>query len=122
MAIRSQENLIGARAFLIGVILAVAVGIFAGSRINPWILGILAILGVVVGYFVAEKNVQIFLMASVSLVIVIYMGISGLVLGAAISGFSIGRIISTVMQTLLALFVPATIVVVIKTVFSISRS
>ena len=121
MAIRSQENLIGARAFLIGVILAVAVGIFAGSRINPWILGILAILGVVVGYFVAEKNVQIFLMASVSLVIVIYMGISGLVLGAAISGFSIGRIISTVMQTLLALFVPATIVVAVKHVFSFAK-
>ena len=121
MAIRSQENLIGARAFLIGVILAVAVGIFAGSRINPWILGILAILGVVVGYFVAEKNVQIFLMASVSLVIVIYMGISGLVLGAAISGFSIGRIISTVMQTLLALFVPATIVVALKSVFSLAK-
>ena len=121
MAIRARENLFGAWAFLVGLILAVAVGLFAGS-INPLILSILAILGIVVGFFVAEKDVQTFLLAAVSLVIVSYAGISGLVLGAAVSGFEIGRIISSILQTLLALFVPATIVVVVKTIFSISRA
>ncbi len=124
--IRSEENLIGARAFLIGVILAVIVGLFTGSQIfslyTPLILSILSILGLIVGFFVAEKDVQTFLIASVSLVLVSYAGISGLVLGAAISGFSIGKIISAVLQALLALLVPATIVVALKTVFSISRS
>lgn len=122
MVIRARENLLGAWAFLIGIILAVAVGIFAGSSINPMILGILAFLGIIMGFFVAEKDVQIFLLASVSLVIVSYMGISGLVLGAAIGGFYIGKIIASVLQSLLSLFVPATIVVALKTVFSISKS
>lgn len=126
MVIRAKENLLGARAFLIGIVLAVTVGLFSGTKIfalyNPLILGILAILGVFMGFFVAEKDVQIFLMASVSLVIVSYAGISGLVLGAAISGLSIGKIISSVLQTLLAMFVPATIIVALKTVFSISNS
>ncbi len=125
--IRARENVVGAWAFLIGLILAVLAGILAGSsivnvNINPFILGILALLGIILGFFVAEKDVQIFLLASVSLVIVSYMGISGLVLGAAISGFNIGKIISSVLQTLLALFVPATIVVALKTVFSISKT
>lgn len=121
MSIRARENLIGAWAFLIGLVLAIGTGIFAGGKISPLILSVLAVLGLIVGFFVAEKNVQTFLLASVSLVIVSYMGISGLVIGAAFSGFSLGGIISSVLQTLLALFVPATIVVVIKTVFSISK-
>ena len=121
MAIRARENLIGAWAFLIGLVLAIAVGFFAGRIISPLILAVLAVLGIIVGFFVSEKDVQTFLLASVSLVIVSYMGISGLVLGAAISGLEIGHIISSVLQTLLALFVPATVVVAIKTVFSIAK-
>ena len=127
MVIRSQENLIGARAFLIGLIIAVVVGIFAGVNVaginvNPIILYIMAALGVVVGSFVAEKNVQTFLIASVSLVIVSYTGISGLALGANVSGINLGNMISSILQTLLAMFVPATIIVAVKTVFSISKS
>ncbi len=121
MVIRSQENLIGAWAFLVGTVLAVIVGLLASPILGPLILGGLAILGLIVGYFVAEKDVQTFLLAAVSLVIVSYTGISGLVLGANI-GFNIGRILSSVLQTLLALFVPATIVVALKTVFSIAKS
>ena len=121
MAIRARENLIGAWAFLIGVVLAISVGFFAGSKINPLIMLILSILGIIVGISVSEKDVQTFLLASVSLVLVSYAGISGLVLGAAVSGIDLGKIISYVLQTLLALFVPATIIVAIKTVFSISK-
>ena len=122
MSIRARENVIGAWAFLIGVVLAVVVGIFAGSNINPVILGILALLGLVVGYFVAEKNIQTFLLAAVSLVIVSFAGIQGLVLSAAVLGVDIGRIISSILGALLVLFVPATIIVTLKVVFSISKS
>ncbi len=124
--IRARENLIGARVFLVGVIIAIAVGLVIGllpnQQINPLIFSILAILGLVAGSFVAQKDVQTFLIASVSLVIVSYMGISGQLVGAAVSGFYMGRVFSAVLQTLLALFVPATIVVAIKTVFSIAQS
>jgi len=122
MAIRSRENLIGAWAFLIGIILAIAVGIFAGNKINQLILGILAILGLIVGYFVSEKDVNTFLMAAVSLVIVSFMGIQGLVLSAAISGIDIGQILSSILGALLVLLVPATIVVALKSVFAIAQS
>lgn len=126
MAIKSRENLVGAWAFLIGIVFAIVTGVITGwfetGRINPLILGVLAGLGLIIGYFVAEKDVQTFLLASVSLVIVSYSGISGLVLGAALTGVSIGKVISSMLQTLLALFVPATIVVALKTVFSIAKS
>ena len=125
MPIKSRENLFGAWAFLAGIVLAVlvgVVGIFAGDRTSPWVLGVLAILGLVVGYFVSEKNVQTFLLASVSLVIVSFAGIQGLVLDAAIRGIAIGRIVSAVLGALLVLFVPATVVVALKVVFSIAKS
>jgi hypothetical protein len=121
MAIRARENVVGAWAFLSGIILAILVGIFAAEKINPYIVWILMGLGVVVGYFVAEKDVQTFLFASVSLVIVSYFGISGFVLNAALTGANVGKVVSSVLGTLLILFVPATIIVALKTVFSISR-
>jgi len=121
MPIRSRENLIGAWAFLTGVVLAVLVGIFAGKYTSPPILGILALLGLVVGYFVSEKDIQTFLFASVSLVIVSFAGIQGLVLDAAIRGVEIGEIVSSILGTLLVLFVPATIMVSLKVVFSLAK-
>ncbi len=120
MPVKSRENLIGAWAFLAGIVLAVAVGLFA--TVNSIILLILAGLGVVVGYFVSEKDVQTFLIASVSLVIVSFAGIQGLVLSAAVVGIDIGNIISSILATLLVLFVPATIIVALKTVFSLAKS
>ena len=127
MVIRARENLIGAWAFLIGIIIALAVGLFTGlvpgiSKTNSAIMLLLAVLGLIQGYFVSEKDVRTFLLASVSVVIVSSMGIQGIVLGAAISGFNVGIMFSSILQSLLALFVPAAIVVAIKTVFSISQS
>lgn len=121
MPIRSRENLIGAWAFFAGIVLAVLVGIFTLSKTFPWLLGILALLGLVVGYFVSDNESKTFLLASVSLVIVSFAGIQGLVLDAAIRGVEIGKIVSSILGTLLVLFVPATIVVALKTVFAISK-
>ncbi len=124
MPIKSRENLIGAWAFLIGIVLAVIIGIFATfvgkGNISPSLLALLSILGLVVGYFVAEKDVQTFLIASVSLVLVSSAGIQGLVLSAAVGKFSLNDLITTILGTLLFLFIPATIVVALKTVFSLA--
>ncbi len=122
MPIRARENLIAAWAFLFGIVLAVLIGFFAGAKTNPMILGILALLGVVVGFFVSEKDVQTFLLASVSLVIVSFAGIQGLVLSAAVMGINIGSIVASILGALLVLFVPATIIVALKTVFSLAKS
>lgn len=126
MSIVAKENLIGAWAFSIGVAVCILVGILTGStdyfKITPTLTLIIATIGLIMGFFVDERNSQIFLLASVSLVLVSYTGISGLILGSAISGFSIGQVISSIMQTLLAMFVPATIIVALKTMFSVARS
>lgn len=124
MVVRARENMIGAWAFLAGVVLAVIFGIITAVtnlRTSPLILSILALLGLIVGYFVSEKDVRTFLIASVSLVVVSFAGIQGLVLSAAIGGIDIGRLITSVLGALLFLFVPSTIVVALKTVFSIAK-
>lgn len=121
MAVKYRESRIGAWAFFIGVVLAILVGIIAQNRISTLMQTILVALGLVVGYFVAEKDVQTFLIASVSLVLVSFAGIQGMVLNAAISGASLIKIISYILGALVTLFVPATIVVTIKSVFSISK-
>jgi hypothetical protein len=122
MPMRARENLIGAWAFFIGIILAIIVGIVAGSRTNHWILAILIVLGIIIGYFVSEKDVQTFLFASVSLVIVSWAALNSLVLNQAIVGIDVGQIFSTILGALIMLFTPATIMVALKTVFSIAKS
>ncbi len=129
MPIRARENLIAAWAFLFAVILAVAGGIVATligegrAVLNQSLLGLLSILGLIVGYFVAEKDVKTFLFASVSLVIVSFAGIQGGVLSAAILGIvNVNKLITNVLGALMFLFVPATIIVALKTVFAIARS
>ena len=126
MVIRAQENSIGAWAFLVGIILAVIAGIFTRGSTDPVILIIIVFLGVVVGYFVAENNVQIFLFASVATVVASFAGIQGLatnvaLTGITVSGIEIGKIMVSVLTALLFLFVPATIVVALKTVFAIAK-
>lgn len=129
MAIRSRENLIGAWAFLAGVVLAVLAGILATTALgdkaslNQTLFGFLAVLGLVVGYFVSDKNVQTYLIASVSVVIVSFAGLQGGVLSSAILGFvNVSKIITNVLGALLFLFIPSTIIVALKTVFSIAAN
>lgn len=127
--IKARENSIGAWAFLIGIILAFIMGIFTGitgSYTNPFITIAIILLGLVLGYFVSEKDIKIFLFASTASVVASFAGIQGLAtnvafLGISVSGIQIGKIIASVLSALLFLFVPATIIVAVKTVFSIAK-
>ncbi len=116
---RSKENLIGAWAFLAGVILAVIVGLF-GSIQSNWPYVLLVLLGLLIGFLnVGDKDSMTFLMASLALVIVGGLGNNTLIFISNIS--PILSTLSTIMSSLLVLFVPATIIVALKTVFSIAR-
>lgn len=122
--ITAKENLVGAWAFLIGIIISIIVGIISyltGKTIDPLILGVLVILGFIVGFFVVKENVQTFLFASVSMVLISYAGIQTLVIRAAIIGLEINQIITSTLGAMQFLFIPATIVVAIKTVFSLAQ-
>ncbi|MAH49412.1 hypothetical protein CMI37_26555 [Candidatus Pacearchaeota archaeon] len=121
--VKSKENLIGAYSFLAGVILAVALGLFQGvlgSGGNVAYL-VLVILGLIVGSLnVGDKDSMTFLLASLSLVIVSAMGNDTLQFISNLSPAIIPPFVN-VLRALLVLFIPATIIVALKTVFSIAK-
>jgi len=128
MVIKSKENSIGAWAFLIGVVLAVIIGISTSSFLSiesitshsAQIYAVLVILGIIVGFMgVTGKESQTFLIAGAVVVIVSKFGMES-VTGSLI-GIGIGDVVSSTFAALLALFVPATIIVALKAVFSIAK-
>ena len=129
MVIKAHENSVGAWAFLIGVILAIIIGLGSASflsfenlmRYNAQIYGILVILGLVIGFSikVSGKDSQNFMIAGAILVIVSKFGMES-VLGSLI-GIGIGDVVASVFAALLSLFAPATIIVALKSVFSMAE-
>jgi hypothetical protein len=127
MAIRSKENSIGAWAFLLGVILALIIGLAttlvpipALTAYSTQVYAILVILGLVVGFMnVGGKESEKFMIAGTILVIVSGFGMDA-VRGSLI-GIGVGDVVTSIFAALLALFVPATIIVALKTVFSIAK-
>jgi hypothetical protein len=120
--VRSKENLIAAWAFLIGIILAIVLGLFAesftGVSRNVLYIG-LVVLGLVVGFLiVGDKDAMNFLIAAVSLVVVSGLGNNSLLFIANIS--PILTYIVKILSALLVMFIPATIIVALKTVFSMT--
>jgi hypothetical protein len=123
MVIKSKENNIGAWAFLIGVIMAILIGIFTVifplnwiSSYNAQIYALLLLLGFFVGFMIKGSDSKTFLLSGAVLVIVSRFGMES-VKGSLI-GISLGDAVSTVFGALLALFIPAVIVVAVKTVFN----
>ncbi len=121
--VKSRENLVGAYAFLVGVILAVLVGILQQSldiaQTSSIPYAVLVILGIIVGFFnFSDRDSFTFLVASLSLVIVSGFGQTALIY---VSSVPILSSLSAVLSALMVMFVPATIIVALKTVFSISK-
>ena len=127
MAIISRENSVGAWAFFIGVILAVLIGLSTTIFSIPTVIAysaqiyaLLVILGLIIGFVnIPGRNAQTFLWAGAILVIVSKFGMDS-VRGSLI-GIGVGDAVSAVFAALLALFVPATIVMALKTIFSMSK-
>lgn len=120
--VRSQENLVGAYAFLVGVVLAVIMGLFNQSLESAGVLfySALVIIGLIVGFMnVGDKNSITFLMASLSLVIVGALGAEPLKY-IALNNYVVTAL-RNMLGSLLVLFVPATIIVALKTVFSMAK-
>ena len=80
----------------------------------------LDILGIIVGFMnVTGKESQTFMIAGAVLVVVSKFGMESI--SGSIIGIGIGDIFSSIFRALLVLFVPATIIVALKTVFSIVK-
>ena len=125
--LKSRENSLGAWAFLIGVILAIIIGLSttllpipALTHYSKQIYAALVFLGIIVGSMnVTGRDSQTFLIAGTVLVIVSRFGMDG-VTGSLI-GIGLSDAVSSVFSALLVLFTPATIIVALKTVFSIAK-
>ena len=79
--VKSKENLLGAYAFLIGVVLAVIFGLFNKSLENAggMFYTALILIGLLVGAMnTSDKDSMSFLIAALSLVIVGSLGVDGL--------------------------------------------
>ncbi|MBU3907544.1 MAG: hypothetical protein KKA64_04825 [Nanoarchaeota archaeon] len=128
MPITAKENIVGAWAFLTGVVLAIIIGVgtstlmpvLAITEYSSMIYAVLVILGIVVGFVnLNGRDTQTFLLAGAVLVIVSKFGMDS-VRGSLI-GIGVGDIVTSIFGALLALFVPAIIIVAIKAVFSIAK-
>ena len=109
---KNMGNVIGSWAFLIGFILAVVLGLL-GSINSTW-TAVLVVIGIIVGLLnIADKEATPFLMSGAILIIASALGRN--VIG------SIG-ILDGILSALLAIFVPATIIVAIKNVFSLAKN
>jgi hypothetical protein len=113
----NQMAMVARWLFVIGVIIAVVLGLI-GSYIgvtlaNPWVVIILVVIGLVVGFLnVTEKESSAFLLAAIGLVIINNM-----------SSSSLGAIppLQEVVKGISILAVPAAIVVALKTIFTIAK-
>lgn len=108
----SKGNLLGGWAFLIGVVLAIVLGLL-GTISQTWTF-LLVIIGLIVGLLnVTEREVTPFLMSGVVLIIATSLSQTAM---------QEIKVFNDIMDALLAIFVPATIIVAIKNVFSLARS
>ena len=108
MAKKRGSNMLGSWAFLIGVILALVFGLF--GSLTATVTYILVVLGIIMGLLtLVNEEVHPYLLAGTVFVIVgaLGQGVAALV-----------PIFQTALQSLTLLFVPATIVVALKHVFS----
>ncbi len=110
MAKKSGSTL-GSWAFLIGVVIAFILGLF--GTVNATMAWVLVILGLIVGIFnITEKEVQNFLLAGTVLVILSNFGANV---------FATVAPLNTVLDAFMFMFVPATVIVALKYVFTLAK-
>ena len=119
--VKSRENLIGAYAFLIGVVFAVIIGILQQvydiNNSAPY--AFLVILGLIIGFVnFRDKDNITFLFASLSLVIVSGFGQSAL---GYVSTVPLLSSLNSILYSLLVMFVTATIIVALKAIFNLAN-
>ena len=117
-----MEKQIGNYSFIIGVILAVVLGLAAPrlGAATAWLWSLLIVLGLVVGFLnVTGKETKEFLLVTVSLVVVAFAG------SAQITSWSnvelIGPYLKGIFDSILAFVVPASVIVGLKDVWGMAK-
>jgi hypothetical protein len=111
---------VGRVAFIVGVILALLVGILSGylqGDMKGYITGALIVLGLITGFLnVTEKETSTFIMTTTALVIVAALG------GTVLENVPmIGNYLVATFSAIVSFIIPATIIVGLKAIFTISK-
>ena len=109
---------VGSWAFIIGVIIAIIVGLFTTSgQGNAVTTTVLIILGLIVGFLnVTGRETTPFLLASLSLVIVAKFG--GDVLGGVAT---VGPYLQGILNAIMIFVIPAAIIVALKAIWALAH-
>lgn len=112
-----RSALVGSWSFLIGLVLAVLLGLGLGGAYASTLVWVIFLLGIVVGLLnITHDEANAFLVSGTVLVLVSYLGAAA-VESVTIANYSMAALLKGV----LTLFVPATIVVALKSVFQLAR-
>lgn len=109
---------LGSWSFLVGIILAVVLGLgFGVEAYGATLVWIVFLLGLVVGLLnITDNEVSAFLTSGTILVLVSFLGVQVGVFE------SLAPIIANVLRGILTLFVPATIIVALKAAFVLAEN
>ena len=116
---RNVLGQIGFWAFIVGLALAIAVGITAAlglaTAIMPAVIIVLIILGLIIGFLnITAKEILLFLVATIALIVV-----GGVF--APLNVFAIGNILDNILALIATLMAPAAIVAAIKALWAVGR-
>lgn len=116
MAKKERKSLIGSWSFLIGLVLAMILGLGLGGIYQNTLIWVVFLLGVVVGLLnIAATEVGAFLTGGTVLVLVSFLGVQvGIFEGVT-------PVIHNILKGILTLFVPATIIVALRSVFVLAK-
>ncbi|MBW2989827.1 hypothetical protein KY358_05930 [Candidatus Woesearchaeota archaeon] len=114
-----MDKRVGNYSFIIGVIIAIVLGVFSLGAATPWLASLLVVLGLVVGFLnVTGKETKEFLLVAIVLVIAANMGAASATLGDV---EYIGPYLSGIFTQVLAFVVPATVVVALKDIWGLGQ-
>ncbi|MAG08011.1 hypothetical protein CMO89_00920 [Candidatus Woesearchaeota archaeon] len=119
-----MQKKIGHYSFVVGVVLALLLGLASqpllGTGLIPWLASLLVVCGLIVGFLnVTGKETKEFLVVATVLIIVAGLGgASSSIASVAI----IGPYMNAVFIQLLAFLVPATVVVALKDIWYLAQS
>ena len=118
-----MEQKIGHYSFIIGVIIAVVLGL-ASSALGPqataWLASLLVVLGLIVGFLnVSGKETKEFMMVATVLIIAAFAGGASNTLGGV---QIIGPYLAGIFDNVLAFVIPAVVIVGLKDVWNLGQN
>ena len=118
-----MEQKIGHYSFIIGVIIAVVLGLASsalGASAAAWLTSLLVVLGLIVGYLnVTGKETKEFMMVATVLIIAAFAGGASSTLGGV---QYVGLYLSGIFDQILAFVVPAAVVVGLKEIWNLGQN